>query len=366
MKWPPQVTTTRCTRPNKPRRPFRAPRAGNVGNGAAPNASVPHKIPQETCTSTRPHPALRCDACRRSDRGRHHHLGRELPASCRGRELAPSRGYCCLLQPCGGSSVPSSPPGGGGGCPPEPPTADRRGSGAQKPGPRPQVRGGAEPPQLTVRLPLQTSSHLQCWGVPVPSGVHSRPRKERDGDGPTPKTGPRPQTHTGAEPRRTVLLRPAVRSRHCCCSRRARVPCRRPSSSGGGRTNAAARRPSIAAEMGGGALFNEECRRRRRAAAGRLNQPLCVSLILRLWKGGSAKSGGIKDPPSTPTRAAAMPLCTSPSTQKGHAGNRRTAETQPPCRHSTRSTPPHAHNSPGSVRKQLCKTSKEDLPLTKE
>lgn len=282
MKWPPQVTTTRCTRPNKPRRPFRAPRAGNVGNGAAPNASVPHKIPQETCTSTRPHPALRCDACRRSDRGRHHHLGRELPASCRGRELAPSRGYCCLLQPCGGSSVPSSPPGGGGGCPPEPPTADRRGSGAQKPGPRPQVRGGAEPPQLTVRLPLQTSSHLQCWGVPVPSGVHSRPRKERDGDGPTPKTGPRPQTHTGAEPRRTVLLRPAVRSRHCCCSRRARVPCRRPSSSGGGRTNAAARRPSIAAEMGGGALFNEECRRRRRAAAGRLNQPLCVSLILRL------------------------------------------------------------------------------------
>lgn len=77
----------------------------------------------------------------------------------------------------------------------------------------------------------------------------------------------------------------------------------------------------------GGALFNEECRRRRRAAAGRLNQPLCVSLILRLWKGGSAKSGGIKDPPSTPTRAAAMPLCTSPSTQKGHAGNRPTAGT---------------------------------------
>lgn len=49
------------------------------------------------------------------------------------------------------------------------------------------------------------------------------------------------------------------------------------------RQNESSRSPPVHRGGGwGGALFNEECRRRRRAAAGRLNQPLCVSLILRL------------------------------------------------------------------------------------
>lgn len=122
----------------------------------------------------------------------------------------------------------------------------------------------AEPTAL-----LQMSSHPLLPNEV--SWLHS-PRWGRDG--PTPKTGMPPHT-------------PGRSLRSPRCSQRLLLrthPVRPPGSGGSGAS--AATRPSDAER--GGALFKEH-RGGRRAAAGRLNEPLCMSLFCDSGKGQCQK-----------------------------------------------------------------------------